>query len=99
MNLGALWALPRPPVDSLAITVQDRVIEFDVSKRTWPDEARMTSEAESSLIRGEESMVLLRDGSYRWISIKRFRLPLGAPLDPSDAADVFWDIRPTGTIT
>ncbi len=85
MNMGALQALPRRPLGSLTITVADRVLEFDVSQRTWPDEALITPEVEATLLGGEESVVQIRDGSYRWISVKRFTLPTEPPQRPSDA--------------
>ena len=45
MNMGALQALPRRPLETLTITVENHVIAFDVSQRTWPDEALVTPEA------------------------------------------------------
>jgi hypothetical protein len=97
MNMGALEALPRRALGVLTITAGDQVIEFDVSRRTWPEEALVTPEAESSLIRKGESMVRIRDGSYRWIVVKRFVIPRAEPRAAVDALGVlighpaYWD--------
>jgi hypothetical protein len=97
MNMGALQALPRRPLGALTITVEDHVIAFDVSQRSWPDEALVTPGAERGLIRDGRSGVSIRDGSYRWISVKRFTVPDGASREAVDVLGAlighpaYWD--------
>ncbi len=83
--MGALQALPRRPLGTLTFTADDRIIQFDVSQRSWPDEALVTDEAQATLLGGDESMVLIRDGSWRWVAVKQFRLPTGSPQSATDA--------------
>jgi hypothetical protein len=97
MNMGALQALPRRLLDTLTITSDDRVIEFDVSQRTWPDEALVTDEAFATLLGGDNWMVAIRDGSWRWIVVKQFRFPAGSSQSSTDAVNTllshpsYWD--------
>lgn len=75
MRLNALTALPRRSVGWLRVRIDDRSILFDVSDRRWESERLLTPEAERSLERRGEEMLRVCDRSYRWISVKRFRVP------------------------
>ena len=97
MRLGALSALPRQPIRWLRVRLEDRSVIFDVTERRWESERLVTPEAEASLVRLGEEMMRLRDGSYRWISVKYFRFPRSEPTSPEQAVTTllghpaYWD--------
>lgn len=77
MNIGALHALPKRPYERLVVSLEADELTFDVRARHVPDEELLSTGEALALSQTQNSIVFIKDGSYRWIHVKRFRSPAG----------------------